>query len=366
MSRRSPFRRLLGTRAKRPTQISGSSNARKSQLIELCRDDRQSNGRRIKSNGPRSRPTPVALHRIPRVDSAFSRSWACWRGLTPVAISSLPESSLLAPRLPHRPSDLSPDTFGTMHVAFLAALLASFAQAALLDSRRKCAVGAVENEYTLGGCRPILFFYARGSSEAGNMGNASYSPGPPTAQGLKNIFGCREVAVEGVDYAALLASNWLPGGTDPGEARELHDLFVDAATRCPRSILLGGGYRYATQPMSKARCHRILCPLRRTRPSPSRLTLHSQGAALTHRAVEKLPAWVRARIAAIVLYGDTQNLKDSGRIPNFPEARTLIICNPGDVICAGNLTITYAHIEYVPRVPEALSFYTRAALRTHH
>ncbi|KAI6711921.1 cutinase 1 [Diplocarpon mali] len=246
----------------------------------------------------------------------------------------LPESSLLAPRLPHRPSDLSPDTFGTMHVAFLAALLASFAQAALLDSRRKCAVGAVENEYTLGGCRPILFFYARGSSEAGNMGNASYSPGPPTAQGLKNIFGCREVAVEGVDYAALLASNWLPGGTDPGEARELHDLFVDAATRCPRSILLGGGY--------------------------------SQGAALTHRAVEKLPAWVRARIAAIVLYGDTQNLKDSGRIPNFPEARTLIICNPGDVICAGNLTITYAHIEYVPRVPEALSFYTRAALRTHH
>ncbi|KAI9046524.1 hypothetical protein LZ554_009271 [Drepanopeziza brunnea f. sp. 'monogermtubi'] len=206
-------------------------------------------------------------------------------------------------------------------------LLAGFAAAGPTPfPTRACPpIETVENEYTLGGCKPIIFFYARGSSEAYNMGNFTFSPGPPTAQGLEDEFGCENVAVEGIGYAALLETNFIPGGADPAEVKMMHDLFLDAAAKCPYSILLGGGY--------------------------------SQGAALCHRAIENLPEEVKDRIAGVAMYGDTQNTPDKGSIPNFPPEKTLIICNDQDVICKGNLTITRPHGLYVQRVPEALAFF---------
>ncbi|KAG4441722.1 hypothetical protein IFR05_002801 [Cadophora sp. M221] len=194
-----------------------------------------------------------------------------------------------------------------------------------LPSRQCIPVGTIEHQYTLGGCKPVIFFYARGSTETFNMGDAVYSPGPPTAQSLKDIYGCENIAVEGIDYGALVETNFLPGGADPAEALAMHDLIIDAASRCPHSSLLIGAY--------------------------------SQGAALTHRAIESLLKRVMNKISGIVLYGDTQNLQDKGRIPNFSKAKTLIICNEGDVIGAANLTITYPHIGYVARVPEAVDFF---------
>lgn len=67
--------------------------------------------------------------------------------------------------------------------------------------------------------------------------------GPPTGQGLKDAFGASRVAVEGVDYAALLSTNALPGGADPAGIREMEGLLDDAARRCPDSIIVAGGYR---------------------------------------------------------------------------------------------------------------------------
>ncbi|PVH72328.1 carbohydrate esterase family 5 protein [Cadophora sp. DSE1049] len=213
-------------------------------------------------------------------------------------------------------------------VVFLASLVC-LATAAPLAARQCAAVGTVEHEYTLGGCKPIIFFYARGSTETLNMGDAGYSPGPPTAQGLQDTYGCENIGIEGIDYAALVATNYLPGGADPVEALAMKTLLIDAATQCPTSSLLVGAY--------------------------------SQGAALTHRAIENLPKKVKNLISGVVLYGDTQNLQDNGRIPHFSKAKTLIICNEGDVICAGNLTITYPHIGYGARVPEALAFLVNQA-----
>jgi cutinase len=60
----------------------------------------------------------------------------------------------------------------------------------------------------------------------------------------------------------------------------------------------------------------------------------------------------------VITYGDTQNLQDGGKIPNFPSDKLLIICNPGDAVCAGTLTILPAHLDYVKRVPAAVSFLT--------
>jgi cutinase len=148
--------------------------------------------------------------------------------------------------------------------------------------------------------------------------------GPPTSNGIKSAFGVSNVAAEGIDYAALLSTNFLPGGADLAGIREMKDLLNDAATRCPSSKLVVAGY--------------------------------SQGAALVHRAVEDLSQSVKDRIVAAVTYGDTQYLQDAGRIPNFPREKTLIICNVGDAVCAGTLTILPAHLAYTSRVSEAVTF----------
>ena len=76
--------------------------------------------------------------------------------------------------------------------------------------------------------------------------------------------------------------------------------------------------------------------------------MNSQGAALVHRAVENLSTEVKAQIAGVVTYGDTQNLQDRGQIPNYPKDDVLVICNTGDLVCVGTLTITPAHCSFSP------------------
>jgi len=210
-----------------------------------------------------------------------------------------------------------------LFVAAFAALAAAAPTPADGELAIRQSVGITANEYTRSGCKPVIFFFARGSTEVGNMGS---TVGPPTGNGLKSAFGSSRVAVEGIDYAALLSTNFLPGGADPAGIAEMRALFNDAASKCPDSILVGGGY--------------------------------SQGAALVHRAVENLSTAVKAKIAGLVTFGDTQNLQDGGRIPNFPREKLLVICNLGDAVCAGTLTILPAHLDYVRRVPEAVSFLT--------
>lgn len=67
--------------------------------------------------------------------------------------------------------------------------------------------------------------------------------GPPTADGLKSAFGSARVAAEGVDYAALLTTNFNPGGADCAGIEELEDLLKDATSKCPDSAIVAGGYR---------------------------------------------------------------------------------------------------------------------------
>ncbi|KAI0407867.1 carbohydrate esterase family 5 protein [Xylaria palmicola] len=188
----------------------------------------------------------------------------------------------------------------------------------VLQSR---ATGTTANDYLNGGCRDVILFFARGSTQPGNMGD---QPGPQTADELIAALGAGRVAVQGVEYGASLLANLLPGGCDPGEARDFAALLAGAAQRCPSSRLVVSGY--------------------------------SQGAALVHAALEQLAAPARARIAAAVTYGDTQRQQDGGRIPNFDAGRTLILCNSGDLVCEGTLIITSAHLSYVSSVPSGVNF----------
>ncbi|KAJ2895622.1 hypothetical protein MKZ38_006297 [Zalerion maritima] len=90
-----------------------------------------------------------------------------------------------------------------------------------------------ENEYRVYGCRPVIFFFARGSTEIGNMGTVV---GLGVCDGLKSAYGSSKVACQ---------------------------------------IVVGG---------------------------------YSQGAALTHRAVEGRSSSVKNKVVGAVTFGDTQNL----------------------------------------------------------
>lgn len=61
-------------------------------------------------------------------------------------------------------------------------------------------------------------------------------------------------------------------------------------------------------------------------------------------------------MVAAVTFGDTQNEQDNGQIPNFDRAKTLIICNAGDAVCRGTLTILPAHLAYGARADEGVDF----------
>ncbi|KAH7392485.1 cutinase precursor [Pyrenochaeta sp. MPI-SDFR-AT-0127] len=183
--------------------------------------------------------------------------------------------------------------------------------------------GTTENEFSQGGCRDILFAWARGSTEVGNMGTVV---GPPTSDGLKQAFGANAVATEGIDYAAALAPNSLPGGTDAASKNLLKSTLESMAQQCPNSVIVSGGY--------------------------------SQGAAVNHRAIEELDAGVQDQIAGVVLYGDTQKQQDNDQIPNFPTDKVRIICQAGDAVCRGRLVVLPAHLTYGQRADEGVEFLT--------
>ncbi|TLS23917.1 hypothetical protein PpBr36_08410 [Pyricularia pennisetigena] len=212
-------------------------------------------------------------------------------------------------------------------LTFSVATLASASPTGVLENRQILGgrVGAVAKEFTRGGCKPIIMIFARGSTEVGNMGTVC---GPPTANGLKAAFGAGNVAVEGVDYAAGLATNFLRGGADPAGINEMKRLIAKANAECPDSMLVVGGY--------------------------------SQGAAVTHRAVENLSQAQKNQIKAAFTFGDTQKQQDRNQIRNFPKEKTNIICQPGDLVCVGTLNITPAHLTYGVRANEQVAFLRRA------
>lgn len=178
-----------------------------------------------------------------------------------------------------------------------------------------------ENELTDGACKDVIFIFARGSTEVGNMG---IIVGPGVADQLKERLGSTRVAVQGVNYAALLSTNALPGGTDADSEEEMKTLLNLASTKCPDSQILAGGY--------------------------------SQGGAVCHRAIEDLSQTVKDKIKAVVLFGDTQKLADGNQIKDFPTSKTKFYCVDGrDQVCNGVLTAAALapHLSYGANAVEA-------------
>jgi hypothetical protein len=124
-----------------------------------------------------------------------------------------------------------------------------------------------------------------------------------------------DLAVEGVTYDAGIMTNiFSTGGADGDGVKDAARLFKLAHTKCPDTIILGGGY--------------------------------SQGAAIMHRAAKGLPKEVEEQIAGIALFGDTQNYQSKGHIVGFPTEKSKVFCQDGDGVCNGLLNVNLGHLAY--------------------
>ncbi|KAJ7351310.1 cutinase, partial [Mycena albidolilacea] len=162
--------------------------------------------------------------------------------------------------------------------------------------------------------------FARGTNEDGNVGARV---GPPVIADLRAALGTTGIAAQGVDYDASVLG-YLEGG-DPTGSTTMTTLINTAASKCPSTKIVIGGY--------------------------------SQGAQLVHNAASKLTAAVTARIAAVVVFGDPDRVGRSTLPPvgTIPAAKVDSFCHTGDIICTGSGGAA-EHLNYDEDAPSASAF----------
>ncbi|KAI0143289.1 cutinase [Pestalotiopsis sp. NC0098] len=207
-------------------------------------------------------------------------------------------------------------------VSAVASLLVAAASASPIEAELQArkSYGTTSNEYVQNGCNDVLLFFARGSTQSGNVGDM---PGQQLATAVSAYYGT-SLYVQGVDYPATLEGNYDDGRCPAAYAAKWGTQLAGAATACPDASIVIAGY--------------------------------SQGAAMVHAALKTLTTATTTHIVAAVTFGDTYYEQDGNKIPNIAASKTKVFCNTGDRVCNGTLDITAAHTNYKPSVPSAAAF----------
>ncbi|RAL12886.1 cutinase precursor [Aspergillus homomorphus CBS 101889] len=182
------------------------------------------------------------------------------------------------------------------------------------------------NELMAGPCKDVTLIFTRGSAEIGNMGLVI---GPQLCQALKAQISPNRVACQGVEgqYVGLIKPNFLDYNTDPKSIQTAKTTIEEAASKCPNTQIVAGGY--------------------------------SQGSAVIDYAVQELNSDTRNKLKGVVLFGFTRNKQDHGQIPGYPQDKVKVYCAPGDVVCDGILVITPSHQVYGVNAGDAADFLAR-------
>jgi cutinase len=192
-------------------------------------------------------------------------------------------------------------------------------EAAASDIQARQYSGNTFNQLTDGtACRAVTVIYARGTSQAGNVGDPA-AVGPLFFNSLASRLGVSNLAVQGVTYSASIAG-FLVGG-DVAGSRTMAQLAATAVSRCPNTRIVLSGY--------------------------------SQGAQLVHNAANQLSNAVASRITAVLTFGDPKRGQAFGAIP---ASRTRVICRTGDNICEGGINPGGEHTRYQENAAEAAAW----------
>jgi cutinase len=151
--------------------------------------------------------------------------------------------------------------------------------------------------------------------------------GPQLCDGLKTRlgarFGCQGI---GGGYKAGILDNMLELGTADASIEAALDVFKKVNAKCPTAKLLFMGY--------------------------------SQGAALMHKTIERLPAGIKAQTIGGTLFGDTKNKQSGASIEGYPKDQLATYCVEDDGVCWGGLRVTAGHMAYLTNgdVQKAIAF----------
>jgi len=154
-------------------------------------------------------------------------------------------------------------------------------------------------------CGPVAVLFSRGTFEPGTYGITTGSAFTTALQAA---------LPSGTQFWGNEYNNdvfgYLTGGSASGTVamKNRAQAYVDA---CPNIKLVMGGY--------------------------------SQGAQVTHKALETSNTKVKNHVAAVVFFGDPM----AGRaIPGIPKDRIQTVCAVGDGICTGLPLVTVTHLVY--------------------
>ncbi|KAF2476177.1 cutinase-domain-containing protein [Lindgomyces ingoldianus] len=170
-------------------------------------------------------------------------------------------------------------------------------------------------------CTDLTIVFARGTSEAGNVGTVA---GPPMFKSLRSKLGANRVTIQGVNYPADAAGN-INQGASGGPA--MASSVKAALSQCPNTKVVVSGY--------------------------------SQGGMVVHNAFSA-QGLTSTQVTAAVLFGDP--MLRLGRVGDLSSTKVKEFCASGDAVCEnGTGTITSAHLSYGKNADEAADFIINAA-----